>query len=179
MGGLIVGGILVKKIMKFDAIFDKDISPTFRYSLIRTWNKNLKKATIIMLNPSIADTLKNDSSVNRCLNFCIDNYYGSLEVVNLFAFIETDSKKLSARQEFIGTKNDCYIQEAVESCETIIVTWGSDRKYKTRKREVWNRFLNNKTVYCFEDDSNRTSPIHVSRLSNYFYLKEYNPTFNL
>jgi len=164
-------------LMEFDAIFDNSKSPVFRYSLTRKWDRNLKKATIIMLNPSIANVLKNDLSINRCLNFCIDNNYGSLEVVNLFAFIETDSKKLSTKPGFIGSENDSYIEFAVESADTIIVAWGSDKENRTRKKEVWNRFLNKKTVYYFEDNSTRTAPVHISRLTNGFYLKEYSPTF--
>ncbi|MBD3108901.1 DUF1643 domain-containing protein [Bacillus sp. AGMB 02131] len=164
-------------LMEFDATFDNYKNPTFRYSLTRIWDRNLKKATIVMLNPSIANVLKNDLSINRCLNFCIDNNYGSLEVVNLFAFIETDSKKLSAKPDFIGKENDSSIQSAIESADTIIVAWGSDKEYKTRKKDIWNRFLKNKAVYYFEDNSNRTPPVHVSRLANGFYLKEYIPRF--
>lgn len=131
-------------LMEFNATFDNIKSPIFRYSLTRIWDRNLKKATIIMLNPSIANVLKNDLYINRCLNFCIDNNYGSLEIVNLFAFIETNSKKLSAKPEFIGSENDSYIQSSVESADTIIVAWGSDKEYRTRKKDVWNQFLNNK-----------------------------------
>lgn len=167
------------KLMKFDAIFDNIESPTFRYSLTRIWDESLKKATIIMLNPSIANVLKNDLSINRCINYCIDHDFGSLEVVNLFAYIETDSKKLSANKGFIGNQNDDYIEAAVESADTIIVAWGSDKDYRTRKKEVWNRFLVNRKVYYFEDNSNRTPPVHISRLANGFYLKEYHPTFNI
>ena len=163
--------------MEFDAFFDDANNPFFRYSLTRKWDEDLKKATIIMLNPSIANVLKNDLSINRCLNFLIDNNYGSLEVVNLFAFIETDSSKLSARSEFIGSQNDNYIRLAVDSSDIIIVAWGSDKEYRTRKKEVWNRFLNNNTVYYFEDNSSRTPPVHISRLANGFYLKEYVPSF--
>ncbi|WLD92315.1 DUF1643 domain-containing protein [Alkalihalobacillus sp. AL-G] len=163
--------------MEFDATFDNAKNPIFRYSLTRIWDRRLKKATIIMLNPSIANVLKNDLSINRCLNFCIDKNYGSIEVVNLFAYIETDSKKLSAKPEFIGIENDFYLQTAVKSADTIIVAWGSDKEYRTRKKEVWNRFLNNRMVYYFEDNSSRTPPVHTSRLANGIYLKEFSPTF--
>lgn len=61
-------------VMEHNAVFDNHDHPTFRYSLTRTWDKDLKKATIIMLNPSIANVLQNDWSVNRCLNFCIDHH---------------------------------------------------------------------------------------------------------
>lgn len=102
---------------------------------------------------------------------------GSLEIVNLFAHIETDSNKLYARTEFIGSQNNHYLKSAVESADTIIVAWGSDKEFKTRKREVWDRFLSNRTVYYFEDDSNRRPPVHISRLANGFYLKAYTPSF--
>lgn len=71
--------------MEFDAIFDDVMNPTYRYSLTRVWDRSLEKVVIIMLNPSIANVLRNDLSVNRCLNYCIDNNYGALEIVNLFA----------------------------------------------------------------------------------------------
>lgn len=163
--------------MEFDAIFDNLVQPKYRYSLVRKWDEGLSKLTIIMLNPSIANTLKNDISINRCLNYCIDNNFGSLEVVNLFAFIETDSKKLKASAEYIGEENNNYIEKAVGQAEKVVVAWGSDKEYRTRKKEVWELYLKNLDVYYFEDDSNRTPPVHISRLANGFYLKKYTPDF--
>lgn len=163
--------------MDFDAVFDNVVNPTYRYSLTRIWDRSLEKVVIIMLNPSIANVLKNDLSVNRCLNYCIDHNYGALEIVNLFAYIGTDSKKVGAGIEFIGEENERYIYHAIESADVIIVAWGSDKDYRNRKREVWNRFLKGRKLYYFEDGSDRTPPIHISRLSNGFYLKEYYPNF--
>ena len=114
------------KFMEFDAIFDSQSKPKYRYLLTRKWDENLPKATIIMLNPSIANILKNDLSINRCLNYCIDNNYGSLAVINLFAFIEADSKKLKASSEYIGEMNDHYIEQAINQSDKVIVAWGSD-----------------------------------------------------
>lgn len=165
------------KNMEFNAIFDCESNSKYRYSLTRKWDECLPKATIIMLNPSVANVLKNDLSINRCLNYCIDNNYGSLEVINLFAFIETDSKKLKASPEYIGEKNDYYIEQAINQADKVIVGWGSDNDYRTRKKEVWNKFLKDTKVYYFEDDSNRTPPVHISRLAKGFYLKEYKPKF--
>lgn len=161
--------------MKHNACFDDEENPVFRYSLTRQWDKDKNKATIIMLNPSIGNVLKNDLSINRCINFCIDNNFGSLEVVNLYAFIETDSKKLAGKKEFIGSENDKYIQAAVESADTVIVAWGSNKKYQNRKKDVWNLFLDERPVYYFEDNSNRKRPVHISRLANGFSLKKFKP----
>lgn len=163
--------------MKSKAVFDRS-NPDFqyRYSLIKLWNETLSKATIIMLNPSIADELKNDHSVNRCLNYLIDNDYGSLEIVNLFAYIETDSKKLKTSEKYIGPENEFYIREAIKNSETIIVAWGSDNDYKMRKKQVLS-IIGNRPVKYFEDFSGRTIPTHISRLKNGFELRDYNSPF--
>jgi len=162
--------------MKSKAVFDRsNPSYQYRYSLIKLWDETLPKATIIMLNPSIANELKNDLSVNRCLNFLIDNNYGSLEIVNLFAYIETDSNNLRTNQEYIGSENDNYICEAIVNSETIIVAWGSDNEYRIRKRQVLS-IIGNHAIKYFEDYSERTIPTHISRLKNGFDLRDYNPT---
>lgn len=163
--------------MKSKAVFDRSNTDfQYRYSLIKLWNEGLAKATIIMLNPSIADELKNDHSVNRCLNYLIDNDYGSLEIINLFAYIETDSKKLKTSEKYVGTENDIYISEAIKNSETIIVAWGSDHDYKTRKKQVLS-IIGNRPIKYFEDFSGRTIPTHISRLKNGFELRDYNSPF--
>lgn len=148
----------------------------YRYSLKRLWDENLPKATLIMLNPSIANELKNDASINRALNYLIDEGYGSLEVVNLFAHIETDSSKLEETDAYVGLNNDSAIIKAIEDASKIIVSWGSDKNFRTRKRTVCG-ILNEKVLHYFDDGSGRTIPVHMSRLKNGFTLREYTPRF--
>jgi hypothetical protein len=52
-----------------------------------------------MLNPSKADMLKNDKTVMNVNNFLIDENYGSMTVVNLFAYRATDPKNLKYRND--------------------------------------------------------------------------------
>ena len=168
--------LLSWKIMKSKATFDNS-NPNFqyRYSLMKLWNEALPKVTVIMLNPSIANELKNDPSVNRCLNYLIDNDYGSLEIVNLFAYVETDSKTLRASQEYIGPENNNYIREEIVNSTTVIVAWASDNDYRIRKREVLS-LIGNRTIKYFEDFSGRNIPNHISRLKNGFELQDYKST---
>lgn len=108
----------------------------YRYSLMRTWDKNKKKAAVIMLNPSKANVLKSDKTVMNVTNFLIDHDYGSLTIVNLFSYIATDSKKLTERNLDNEAPNDDYIRDVCSKADVIIVAWTKDRKHVTRKREV-------------------------------------------
>ncbi|WP_018391822.1 DUF1643 domain-containing protein [Bacillus sp. 37MA] len=166
------------KIMKSKAVFDRtDPKYPYRYSLVKVWNSSLPRAVVIMLNPSIADELKMDHSVNRCVNYLIDHDYGSIEVINLFAFIETNSKKLKASKQYVGPDNDFYIKGAIndEKTSLIIIAWGRDTIYKNRKRDVL-AFLEGKCLKFFEDSTERTIPVHISRLESEFKLKDYHST---
>src|SRR5689334_10316767 len=74
------------------AIFDS--TGMYRYSLWREWSTDSPPVTFIMLNPSTADDWKDDSTIRRCIGFARTWGFGALEVVNLFAYRATDSRKL-------------------------------------------------------------------------------------
>lgn len=160
------------------AIFDEHDEFSYRYSLKKVWHVGMKKATLIMLNPSIANHLIIDNSIMRAMNYFITQdklpKFGELEVVNLFAYINTDSSTLRTSSKYIGSKNDHYIKLAIENTDLIVVSWGSDNEYKGRKKEVLE-IIGNRSVYYFKDATDRTIPVHISRLSNNFYLEPYPP----
>ena len=58
----------------------------YRYLLGRHISDTPRRLLFIMLNPSTADANKSDSTITRCINFARDWGYGTIEVVNLFAF---------------------------------------------------------------------------------------------
>jgi hypothetical protein len=90
--------------IKSKVILSKD--KRYRYLLERVWNSGKKKATVIMINPIFADELKTDVSVSKLMNFLIDNDFGTLRIVNLYAFISTDPSALSNNSEAVGELND-------------------------------------------------------------------------
>ena len=61
-----------------------------------------KSVLFVMLNPSIADAEDADPTVKRCINFAKLWCYSSVEIVNLFAYIATDPKKLLNHDDPIG-----------------------------------------------------------------------------
>jgi hypothetical protein len=60
-----------------------------------------------MLNPSIANENTEDRTINRCISFAQKLRYGSLQVVNLFAYRSTKPEGLLESDiEPVGNDND-------------------------------------------------------------------------
>ena len=131
--------------MKKDAVID----PTglYRYSLSREWDTNAPRIAFVMLNPSSADAITDDPTLRRCINFAKSWGYGSLEVVNLFAYRTTKPAELNLVKDPIGSENDCYLKEAFTVADRIIVAWGTRGILRNRSKEVLS-FLTGFEVYC-------------------------------
>jgi hypothetical protein len=168
-----IGVIEHKAIMEYKCVMDtKEI---YRYSLSRVWNNRLPKLTFIMLNPSIADHLKSDPTLNKCLNFAIENNYGSLEIVNLFAYRSNDPKNLRTALDPIGPDNDYYIKQAIEDAGSVVLAWGGDNgRYLGRDKQVLKLISDHSLkVMCFEDYSSKKKPMHPLTLKNGFILTSF------
>lgn len=90
-----------------------------------------EKGTVvfIMLNPSTADSLKDDSTVRRCRGFTRRWGFSRLEVVNLFAFCATDPNDLAEAHkrgvDVVGPDNDKVIAGVVKGSELVVAAWGA------------------------------------------------------
>ena len=70
---------------------------------------------------------KNDRTIRRCMGFARAWKFGSMEVVNLFAYRATDYRELFKASEPIGAENNRFIMQAVERCSTVVLGWGTRR----------------------------------------------------
>ena len=93
-------GFLVNK----NAIFSD--CRKYRYVLSRTWNDKKKTILFIGLNPSTADEKIDDPTIRRCINYAQNWGYGSLLMVNLFAYRATIPTELKNVKNPIGNDND-------------------------------------------------------------------------
>ena len=103
---------------------DFDGTGAYRYSLWREWDSRRPIVAFVMLNPSTADTAKDDPTILRCASFARSWGYGSLEVVNLFAYRASEPKRLRQTPDPIGPANDGYLLDAASRAHTLIVGWG-------------------------------------------------------
>lgn len=141
----------------YDEIFENssgaiiDDSEEYRYSLWRVWNDKLPRVTFIMLNPSTADSREDDPTLRRCIKFAMDWGYGSLEVVNLFAYRSTDPKMLLSAHDPIGKENNQYILNALARSEKIILAWGTKGILFDRDKDVLQLIQENRVpIYALE-----------------------------
>lgn len=108
----------------------------YRYLLTRVWKEQAPRVCFVMLNPSTADAHEDDATIRRCIGFAKSWGYGSLEVVNLYAWRATDPKDLWKAVFPVGSENDRYIQEAVRRSTFTVAAWGANAKYRHRVQRV-------------------------------------------
>ena len=104
------------------AIFSSD--RRYRYALWRVWDINGPRVAFIMLNPSIADEVKDDPTQRRCRRFSKDWGFGGYTVGNLFAYVSTDPKALNIISDPIGPENNLHLWQIYQSHDLTIVAWG-------------------------------------------------------
>ena len=89
-----------------------------------------------MLNPSRADDRQNDPTIRRCIRFAQAWGYGSLEVVNLFAYRTAYPRELKQVADPTGVENDRCLLAAAQRAEILILAWGNWGDLKERDRTV-------------------------------------------
>lgn len=118
----------------------------------RLWRRRVLSAPFalwIMLNPSTADEFELDPTLRRDDTFTTSFGLGSWEVVNLFAWKETDSKLLPKVAEPIGAGNDQVILERARAAKLVICGWGAGGKLHERESHVAAMLLGaGVTMHC-------------------------------
>ncbi len=116
------------------AVYSKNLK--YRYALDRIWNVKKPAMTVILLNPSTATEIILDPTNTRCLKRALDGGFGSLRVVNIFAFRATDPKIMIAEKDPIGRDTDKYIRIACHDAGLVICGWGNHGAHLGRDRDV-------------------------------------------
>jgi hypothetical protein len=102
----------------------------FRYHLWRRWQPEFPPLMLVMLNPSTADGQAEDATIRRCVSFAVAAGFGSIEVVNLFAYRATDPRELHRAGYPVGPNNDHWIRTVAKSVKlasdgAICLAWGA------------------------------------------------------
>lgn len=96
----------------------------YRYGLSRTWDAALPSVLFIMLNPSTADELRNDPTIERCQRRAAALGCGSLRIANLFAWRATKPDDLRKAKDPVGPENETVLHDWSAASDMIIAAWG-------------------------------------------------------
>lgn len=97
----------------------------YRYSLTRIWDPAGRKALFVMLNPSTATEVQNDPTVERCERRARALGFGAFQVTNIFAWRDTDPRKMRAAADPVGPENNNAILDGVIWADQVIAAWGT------------------------------------------------------
>lgn len=111
-----------------------DVRGDYRYALKRTWDSSLEPLVFILLNPSTADASQDDPTIRRCIGFAKRWGFGSIVVVNLYAYRATKPRDMLAADDPVGPDNDQIIAEVVVG-NTVVAAWGTNAR-RERVAEV-------------------------------------------
>lgn len=120
--------------MKKDARF----SPCgrYRYAQWCVWDETKPHVAIIGLNPTRADAVKNNPTINRCIAFARSWGYGGVCVANLFAFEAITPAELMRAEDPVGPDNDRWLLEIARAADAVVAAWGNDGTHLGRSAEV-------------------------------------------
>lgn len=101
----------------------------YRYELSIVWDESLPRMSWLMMNPSTATELENDSTVELCERRALKaGIYGGVEILNIFAYRETDSTKLAPLHnegfDLVGPGNDEAIMRVAAGAAMVVCAWG-------------------------------------------------------
>ena len=108
----------------------------YRYALWRTWEPDRAPCMFLMLNPSTADAIDNDPTVESCLRRSLKMGFGGLLVCNIFAYRSTDPEKLYEVEDPVGPENDRIILARARAAGMVICGWGTHGALHGRGNEV-------------------------------------------
>ena len=122
----------------------------YRYLLRRTWDHKKPRALLVMLNPSTADARLDDATIRSCVRLLLGHGYGSMEVVNVYAYRATKPEELAKQSDPFGPDNERTIAAAIHRCDIAICAWGAYPPARTHARSILNAIHSHRpATYCF------------------------------
>ena len=118
----------------------------YRYSLARTWSDGQRVVAWIMLNPSTADSVRDDPTIRKAIQFSHRLGYDGMIAVNLFAFRATKPAALWAAKNPVGPRADQFIRKC--NGLDVIAAWGAHgAKHPARYQKILS-LLPQSRIFC-------------------------------
>jgi hypothetical protein len=98
----------------------------FRYLLWREWDASLPCLLWVMLNPSTADASTDDATIRKCMAFARLWGFGSIRVVNLYAYRTVSPAELKRAAYSVGFDNNVHLFVEFQRHKHIVCAWGAN-----------------------------------------------------
>lgn len=107
-----------------------------RYLLTKQWDKNLPKATIIMLMPGSSGVIQQDVTTCCIINCMAKLGFGCIDIINLFSKLNAEISTDMDIETMTDEENNKVIIETVSTSTTTIIAWGKcdETNLKIKKR---------------------------------------------
>lgn len=133
---------------------------TYRYELWRQWGVG-PPCVFVGLNPSTADETSDDPTIRKCVAYAKRWGYGSLCMVNLFAFRATQPKDLRTAADPIGPENDATLRRVAKKAGIIIAAWGKHGSYLDRDKAVLSLLPVMRYYLKLNNDGSPAHPLYL------------------
>ncbi len=166
--GLLFDGAGMEKGARFSE------SRVHRYALWRIWDKEKPAVMFVGLNPSTADENVDDPTIKRCIDFAKRWGYGSLYMLNLFAFRATKPKDMKKADDKIGWDNDAALKRYAKKCDEIVAAWGVNGTLEERNRFVCDKVLFDFKLMCLRktQGGHPEHPLYVPQITERIVFRE-------
>lgn len=166
--GLLFDGAGMEKGARFSE------SRIHRYALWRIWDKDEPAVMFVGLNPSTADENVDDPTIKRCIDFAKRWGYGSLYMLNLFAFRATKPKDMKKADDKVGPDNDAALEEYAYKSREIIAAWGVNGTLDGRDQEVCESPLYYCKLMCLRKTKggHPEHPLYVPQVTERIVFRE-------
>lgn len=142
----------------------------YRHRLWRMWDVRLPSLAFVGMNPSKANALDNDATVTRLEKRARMHNFGSILVVNLEDFIETDSTKLKDVPDHVRSSRDNHahlmdvVGHGATGASMVFCGWGI-HGHRTMMASWFNTMARDFDVPLFclrkNDDGSPEHPLYI------------------
>jgi hypothetical protein len=127
----------------------------YRYALSRRWDDSLPLVMCIGLNPSTANGLTDDTTIENLTKLLAGYGYGGFYMMNLFAFISSNPDDLRACPDPVK-ENDAWLEKIRSEVNDVIFCWGAFPQAEYRARKIINTYPD---ALCFGKTA-KGKPMH-------------------
>ncbi|MCP9340480.1 DUF1643 domain-containing protein [Stutzerimonas xanthomarina] len=112
----------------------------YRLTIDREDSMGDRSVSVIMQNPSVANSEVADRSVQFLENLIFNKDYDEFNgvkriiVVNQFALIQTND--FEGVDDHIGIENDRHIENALNESDIVLIAWGAGNPYLERQKAI-------------------------------------------